>query len=259
MSGFCKQDGNALPCSQHGSGFAMYETELPLPARTLGELLEMARLHVITPEEAEAQRQSWVRGEMRLDRGGDGYAKTTVFPLMHGAETGRFSATHPNESNTPKAELPITHPLNKNILDRIVVNVPASIGGNITYEMLQAAAGRLYKEMPLTFSEYQRRAHATAVFPHHIPDELAGVVYCALGLAGEAGEVAGKVKKLVRDGDSDDKRRKIVDELGDTLWYIPELLNELGEFTLEQAARDNLEKLFGRRERNTIHGDGDVR
>lgn len=111
----------------------------------------------------------------------------------------------------------------------------------------------------LTFEEYQRRAHLTAVFPHHVPDNLAGIVYCALGLAGEAGEVAGKVKKLLRDSDTPEKRRIIVAELGDCLWYIPELLHELGEYQLEDAARENLEKLLGRKERGTLHGDGDVR
>lgn len=112
---------------------------------------------------------------------------------------------------------------------------------------------------PLSFADYQKFAMTTAVFPHHIPDELAGVVYCALGLAGEAGEIAGKVKKLIRDGDTPEKRVKIKTEAGDLLWYIPELLHELGEFTLEQCARDNMEKLTGRRERGTIHGDGDDR
>jgi NTP pyrophosphatase (non-canonical NTP hydrolase) len=117
----------------------------------------------------------------------------------------------------------------------------------------------IVKPEPLTFEEYQATAHATAVYPHQVPDSLAGVVYCALGLAGEAGEVAGKVKKLLRDGDSPEKRRKIVAEVGDTLWYIPELLHALGEFKMEDCARENLQKLFGRKERGTLHGDGDVR
>jgi len=115
------------------------------------------------------------------------------------------------------------------------------------------------KEGPLSFVEYQTLAHASAVFPHHVPDELAGVVYCALGLAGEAGEVAGKIKKLLRDGDSPEKRRKIVAEIGDTLWYIPELLHELGEFKMEVCARENIQKLLGRSARGTLHGDGDDR
>ncbi len=111
----------------------------------------------------------------------------------------------------------------------------------------------------LSFDQYQTMTSATAVFPHHVPDELAGVVYCALGLAGEAGEVAGKVKKLLRDGDTPEKRRAIVKEIGDSLWYIPQLLIELGQFGMGDCALENIIKLQGRAERGTIKGDGDER
>ncbi len=94
---------------------------------------------------------------------------------------------------------------------------------------------------------------------NHIPDELAGVIYCGLGLAGEAGEVAGKIKKLLRDGDTPEKRRAIVKEIGDSMWYIPRLLEELGKFKMNACAEENLDKLAGRAERGTIHGDGDER
>lgn len=148
-------------------------------------------------------------------------------PADYGVTSGRIDSSKPNESNAPK---------NLSVVNRL-------------------AAGY----QPLSFEEYQDAAHSTAVFPHQIPDRLAGVVYCALGLAGEAGEIANKVKKLLRDVDTTDKRRAIAYECGDVMWYIPELLHELGEFRMEQVARENLEKLFGRKERGTLHGSGDVR
>lgn len=110
-----------------------------------------------------------------------------------------------------------------------------------------------------SFDQYQAMTSATAVFPHHVPDELAGIVYCALGAAGEAGEIAGKVKKLLRDGDTPEKRRAIVKEIGDCLWYLPQLLIELGKFGMGDCALENIVKLQGRAERGTIHGDGDER
>lgn len=114
-------------------------------------------------------------------------------------------------------------------------------------------------KMDLTFKQYQAQTGSTAVYPHHIPDDLAGVVYCALGLGGEAGEVLGKIKKLIRDGDSPEKRKAILKEIGDSLWYIPQLLTELGKFSMAECAQDNLDKLAGRKLRGTLHGNGDER
>jgi NTP pyrophosphatase (non-canonical NTP hydrolase) len=112
---------------------------------------------------------------------------------------------------------------------------------------------------PYTFDQYNEDTRKTAVYPHTVPDDLAGIVYCTLGLAGEAGEVAGKVKKLLRDGDTPEKRKAIVKEIGDNLWYIPRLLEELGNYSMAQTALENVEKLHGRLERGTLHGDGDDR
>ena len=82
-----------------------------------------------------------------------------------------------------------------------------------------------------------------------------------MGLANEAGEVAGKVKKIFRDRDgkiSDDDRDALKKELGDVLWYLTQICTELG-LTLEEVAAHNVEKLAARLERGTIKGDGDDR
>lgn len=111
----------------------------------------------------------------------------------------------------------------------------------------------------LTFADYQRFTNTTAIFPGAGTTSLDAVSYCALGLAGESGEIANKVKKLLRDGDCPIKRKAIVAECGDVLWYIPELLRALGNYELSATAEENVEKLTGRRERGTLHGNGDNR
>ena len=103
----------------------------------------------------------------------------------------------------------------------------------------------------MNLSEYQKQAMATAVFPpqHH-------VVYTALGLGNEAGEVQGKVKKWLRgDGVSFDD---IAAELGDVLWYLAALAAGLG-FDLDAIARANLAKLASRQARGVLNGSGDNR
>ena len=87
------------------------------------------------------------------------------------------------------------------------------------------------------------------------------IVYPTLGLTNEAGEVAGKVKKIFRDrgGEvTDEDRQALTLELGDVLWYLSELCTQLG-VDLSEVARANLDKLQGRLERGTLHGDGDHR
>lgn len=88
-----------------------------------------------------------------------------------------------------------------------------------------------------------------------------GVTYYALGVAGEAGEVAEKAKKLLRDdaGDLTEERREgIKQELGDVLWYVAMLAHHL-ELDLEDVASANLEKLASRKSRDKLNGDGDDR
>ena len=102
----------------------------------------------------------------------------------------------------------------------------------------------------MTFDEYQEFARSTAMYPEDVK-----VVYPTLGLCGEAGEVAEKVKKNIRDGKSLDG---VGLELGDVLWYISALADDLG-VTLEEVAQANVDKLKSRMERNKIKGDGDNR
>ncbi len=109
----------------------------------------------------------------------------------------------------------------------------------------------------LTFADYQRLSRTTAMYPRLGEN----YVYPALGLAGETGEVCEKLKKLQRDHNdvlTDEYREKIKSEIADALWYISQLCTELG-IDFEDAAKSNLEKLFSRKERGVIKGEGDNR
>jgi NTP pyrophosphatase (non-canonical NTP hydrolase) len=109
----------------------------------------------------------------------------------------------------------------------------------------------------MTLSEYQKQASKTAQYP----DIGNNPYYPTMGLCGEAGEVAEKVKKVMRDnGGVFDKERKdsIKKELGDVLWYVSQLANELG-FDLDDIAEENISKLQSRKDRGKISGDGDTR
>lgn len=106
----------------------------------------------------------------------------------------------------------------------------------------------------MNFDEYQKLARKTAIYPVD-----AQVVYPALGLASEAGEVAGKVKKYLRDGGSFAfLRDQLRDELGDVLWYIAALAHDL-DLDLDEVALNNYKKLQDRMNRNVISGSGDNR
>lgn len=108
----------------------------------------------------------------------------------------------------------------------------------------------------MSLNEYQKGALETAVYP-----EQYRVIYPALGLAGEAGEVADKIKKVIRDegGKVDEQRRiDVAKEIGDVLWYCAVLASDLG-FELEDIGRMNYEKLKSRKERGKIGGSGDNR
>ena len=108
----------------------------------------------------------------------------------------------------------------------------------------------------MELNEYQKRALETALYPKEVR-----ILYPTLGLTGEAGEVADKVKKVIRDNDGDfsvERRLEIAKELGDVLWYISTLANDLG-YTLEEIVELNNRKLSSRKERGVISGNGDNR
>tara|TARA_R110002050_G_C8667814_1_gene491754 strand:+ start:163 stop:531 length:369 start_codon:yes stop_codon:yes gene_type:complete len=110
-----------------------------------------------------------------------------------------------------------------------------------------------YNDMTIDISmtEYSEFAEKTAIYP-----EEAEIVYPALGLAGEAGEVANKVKKMIRDDRLD--RDAIASELGDCLWYIAALCRDLN-VDMASVARKNLDKLSMRKQKGTLQGNGDAR
>jgi NTP pyrophosphatase (non-canonical NTP hydrolase) len=109
----------------------------------------------------------------------------------------------------------------------------------------------------MEFSEYQELSRRTAAYPRAGDD----MTYPALGLCGEAGEVAEKVKKTIRDDGgvlTPERREALARELGDVLWYTAQLATEAG-LELEQIAADNLDKLLSRQQRGVLSGSGDER
>jgi NTP pyrophosphatase (non-canonical NTP hydrolase) len=109
----------------------------------------------------------------------------------------------------------------------------------------------------MNFKDYQTKSRKTAKYP------VIGhaVIYPTLGLVNEAGEVAGKVKKIFRDKGGligEAEREALKSELGDVLWYIAQVCTELG-LSLDEVAEHNIHKLYDRLERGKIKGDGDNR
>ncbi len=106
----------------------------------------------------------------------------------------------------------------------------------------------------MQFNQYQQAARKTAVYPAE-----AKIVYPALGLANEAGEAAGVIKKAIRDGTPEPVvRERLKAECGDVLWYLAILLDDAG-ITMEECAEYNLKKLSDRQDRGVIQGSGDER
>ena len=108
----------------------------------------------------------------------------------------------------------------------------------------------------MNMNDYQFVSRKTAIYP-----KSQGFVYCVLGLVGESGEIADKLKKVIRDKNSKLGEEEIMGvdkELGDVLWYVSNLAHELG-FTLEEIAQMNVDKLQSRMERNKLSGSGDDR
>ena len=105
------------------------------------------------------------------------------------------------------------------------------------------------------FNAYQTESRKTwGIIPMNHP-----IVYPTMGLVNEAGEVAGKIKKIFRDQNgqiTEENRQSLKNELGDVLWYLTQICTELG-LTLEEVAETNITKLSSRQERGQLGGDGD--
>jgi hypothetical protein len=104
---------------------------------------------------------------------------------------------------------------------------------------------------------YQQKARETAIYPN-MGNEF---TYPALGLVGEAGEIANKLKKVIRDSGgvlTQPVKESVGAEIGDCLWYIAQLATEMG-YDLNDLAQGNLDKLASRKERGVITGSGDNR
>ena len=106
-------------------------------------------------------------------------------------------------------------------------------------------------------NEYQEYARTTAVYKPSL-----GLIYPTLGLAGEAGELANKVKKVFRDYEGNfmasGLKGQLMDELGDVLWYLAAIATDIGT-TLDEVAERNIKKLAARKQAGTLHGSGDQR
>ena len=122
----------------------------------------------------------------------------------------------------------------------------------------------------MNFKEYQKKAASTALYMDKVkeafPDlpenlyNLIGLSYAGLGL-GEVGETQGKIKKIIRDSGgiiTDEKKKEIVGELGDILWYVAAVCTEL-DIKMDYVAQGNIIKLASRKERGVLTGSGDDR
>jgi NTP pyrophosphatase (non-canonical NTP hydrolase) len=136
-------------------------------------------------------------------------------------------------------------------VDRVAVNKGEFMS---EYEVIAVSTAEM------TFEEYTKRALSTAQF-----DPSLGLIYPALGIAGESGEFVDKIKKEVRNNGnrfgnsmSPEVRLEMVKELGDILWYINQAADQLG-YNLQEVAAINIRKLEDRRKRNAIKSEGDNR
>lgn len=109
----------------------------------------------------------------------------------------------------------------------------------------------------MTFEEYQKESKKTALYSQKGHQ----FIYPGLGLAGEAGEVAEHIKKMLRDDNAQvtpKRREEVKKELGDVLWYVSQLATDF-KLSLEDIACENLKKIFSRQKRGKLLGDGDNR
>jgi len=110
----------------------------------------------------------------------------------------------------------------------------------------------------MTFDDYQKQALTTVL---STGDDFKDLLHWVLGLTGEAGEVAEKLKKIIRDKDSvvsEEDRLELAKELGDVLWYVAVFAHQLG-VPFDEIAQQNLDKLASRKDRGVLGGSGDNR
>ena len=115
----------------------------------------------------------------------------------------------------------------------------------------------------MNMDTYQEKTTETAIYntTSAIDTNTAQLAYVVMGLVGEAGEVANKLKKVIRDGGgtlTKEKRDELVDELGDVFWYLAQCAEKL-DIDLSTIATQNLNKLAERKKKNTLQGSGDGR
>jgi NTP pyrophosphatase (non-canonical NTP hydrolase) len=109
----------------------------------------------------------------------------------------------------------------------------------------------------MDLKEYQEKSRKTAIYP----EAGRNYIYPTLGLSGEAGEVAEKIKKVIRDKNGvidNETKEEIKKELGDVMWYVSQIASELG-LSLDEIGEKNIEKLYSRMERGKLNGSGDNR
>ncbi len=109
----------------------------------------------------------------------------------------------------------------------------------------------------MRFDDYQKKSRETALYPKM----LRPIVYSAIGLAGETGELLNKVKKIFRDNKGildTERKEEISSEIGDVLWYLAQVATDCG-LSLKNVARENIKKLQSRKKRGVLHGSGDKR
>jgi NTP pyrophosphatase (non-canonical NTP hydrolase) len=110
----------------------------------------------------------------------------------------------------------------------------------------------------MKFDEYQKRALATVLTTD---DKFKDLLHWVLGINGESGEIAEKVKKIIRDKNgqvSDADKQDLAKEIGDVLWYLAVFADQLG-VSLDEIAQKNLDKLQSRKQRGVLGGSGDNR
>ena len=110
----------------------------------------------------------------------------------------------------------------------------------------------------MTFDEYEKRALTTVI---STSDELKDTLHWVLGINGEAGEIAEKIKKILRDQNgqiTERDKRELAKEIGDVLWYLAVFAHFLG-FRFDEVAKNNLDKLSSRKVRGVLTGSGDNR